>query len=794
MLAQNAGNSARLSDTRHWQKEIPAHRKQVNSQKSAESMEKLADCYRLSGELTAAEEWYRQSIETGNKSTECILNYAKVLQENGKYQEAKGQIKLYEALSGNHLISEKFIASCEMALKAKNDENRYTIRPLTRLNTPADDLIAVCNKEEIVFATRGGKGEIGKLGKPGKSAKDYDIYRARKNTDGSIAQIRPMKGGINSKADDIPSMRMPDSDILLFTRSVPMLAEKSIQKSKGPSPNKGGHVWGAKTLGENQSESLEMPFLKADGHTNLHPAIHPSGAFMVFASDRPGGMGGMDLYLVHKTGSQWSEPINLGPQVNSAGDDVFPSFNQAGNLFFASDGHVGFGGLDLFTTDFESGASGGVQNMGAGINSSRDDFGIVWDATASSGYFSSNRQGSTGDDIFMFSRQPGIVGQVFDGLSREPVPGSIVRIRDVNGNQKIVLADGAGQFSEGVKSNSGYILTVDAPGFVTYRDTVWTRDIPQGKDLNMNVFLEVEQVFEMKGQVFDEITGIPLGNSEIQILGNGGLPKQYYSGADSADYRFRLKPGDDYVVVFKQESYVPRIMNLSLKDFRGVESRDLDVPLKKGNYVLLQGQIREEMGRNAVDRASVLIVNNQTQEVVDSTFSLRNGTFMVAIPWDSTSNYSVIGSKGGFVPASLHLDRMESQEFPVELTLRNAEYGLDHNHKVIYYGFNQSQLDLLSKKDLNEIYVFLTQNPEAKLEIRSHTDARGSKQYNLELSRRRSESVVQFIKARRNLPADRFISWGFGEEYLMNKCADGVDCSEEDHARNRRTDLKFVEK
>ena len=125
--------------------------------------------------------------------------------------------------------------------------------------------------------------------------------------------------------------------------------------------------------------------------------------------------------------------------------------------------------------------------------------------------------------------------------------------------------------------------------------------------------------------------------------------------------------------------------------------------------------------------------------------------------------------------------------------LDEASFGLDHSHKVIYYEYNKTNLDLLSKKDLNEIYVFLMENPAAKLEIRSHTDSRGTKQYNLELSRRRSDAVIKYIQARRQIPDERFISWGFGEEYLLNECVDGKPCSEEEHAKNRRTDIKIVE-
>jgi outer membrane protein OmpA-like peptidoglycan-associated protein len=225
-----------------------------------------------------------------------------------------------------------------------------------------------------------------------------------------------------------------------------------------------------------------------------------------------------------------------------------------------------------------------------------------------------------------------------------------------------------------------------------------------------------------------------------------------------------------------------------------VETRVRNVPMVKGDYVMLQGTILEEAQNMPLQRAAITIIDNRTQRVVDSTMSLGNGTFTVALPWDSLANYSIIGAKNGFLSKSLHLEKREGQEMSIALALEEAKFGLEHSHKIIYYSYNGANLDLLSKKDLNEIYVFLNENMDAKLEIRSHTDARGTKQYNLELSRRRSDAVIQYIQARRQIPSERFISWGFGEEYLLNDCVDGKPCTEEEHARNRRTEIKIVER
>jgi outer membrane protein OmpA-like peptidoglycan-associated protein/tetratricopeptide (TPR) repeat protein len=784
----------RLQNTRRWEKEIPTYKKVLENGQFPAVMEKLADCYRITGDLENAEIWYRNALVNGNQNSTCRLNYAKVLQSNGKYQEAKDQFVLYEEITGEYEIGDKYIASCEMAMRVRDDKSRYEITPVSGLNTRYSDIVAINGTSEIVFATRGGIKEIGTHKESKRNRGDYDFFEATKVSDGTVTDVRAVKGGINSKYDDLSAVKMPGSNLVLFTRAgdKPGSKKKTLGDNQAAEEETEVRILGARRMGKKLNEVEGLPFNIGDAGHNFHPAIHPSGDMVIFASDRPGGFGGTDLYLVTREDGKWGKPVNMGPDINTPSDELFPSLNKQGYLYFASDGQIGYGGLDLFTAEMQEGKWGQVTNMGAGINSSKDDFGIAWDRTNSSGYFTSNRNSSTGDDIYRFKRTPGIMGQVFDGLSREALAGSIVRLKDISGNEKIIITDGVGMFSEPCRQNTGYLVTVDAPGFHTWRDTFWTNAIPQGRDVNMDIFLEVEQMFELNGHVFDGIEGTRLGSSDIEVIKNKKSAR-FGASADSADYRLRFAPGEDYTVIFRQEGYIPRIVNLSLTNFRGVQVREKNVPMVKGEFVLISGSVVEETAaKNPISRAAVTIVNNNSQEIVDSTMSLRNGTFWVAVPWDSLSNYSIISAKEGFYASSRHLESVVTKELELEVPMSTAEYGLDHSLKVINYGYNETKLTLISKKDLNEIYFFLQRNPEAKLEIRSHTDSRGTSKYNLELSRKRSDEVIKYIQARKAIPDERFVAWGFGEEYLLNDCTDGAPCSEEEHKVNRRTEIKII--
>lgn len=792
-----AGANTRLQDTRRWQKDIDKYKDVLERGEFPAVMEKLADAYRMTGRLEDAENWYRKSIVSGNQNSTCRLNYAKVLQNNGKYQEAKGQFKLYEEVTGEYEVGEKFIASCDLAMRVRDEKGRYQIRPVSELNTKHSDMVAINNKYDIVFATRGSKREIGTGKTSKKGAGDYDLYTAVKQGKGFLDNVKRVKGRANSKKyDDVSAVQMPGSDLVLFTR-----IGESMNSSASVTAERRVRIVGARIRGKKWDEIEKMPYNFKDGKANFQPSIHPSGDMIIFASDRPGGFGGVDLYMVRRQGAKWSDPVNLGPDINTEGDELFPSFNDQGYLFFASDGHVGYGGLDIYTADFKNRRYTNPQNMGTGINSSKDDFGVIWDPKTSGGYFTSNRNLESGDDIYYFRRIPGISGQVFDGVTKEPLAGSIVRLKDVSGNERIVITDGAGRFSEPCKQRTGYLLTADAPGFYTWRDTLWTKNVPQGRDLTMKIYLKAEQMYELSGRVVDAASDTTLGGASIKVMSAGKQLATYSATNDSADFDFKLGANEDYSVIFEKPGYIPRIKNLSIGNIRGVYSRRTLVPMITGDYVLVHGRVKEvgEDGNpgKALAKTRIGIINNNTNEVIDSTMTLRDGSFWVAVPLDSMSNYSIISAREGYYASSMDIeaDSMSSgQEIEMEMVLGEARFGLDYNVKVIQYDYNQSELDLLSRKDLNEIFFFLLENPNAKLEVRSHTDSRGTKEYNLELSRKRSESVIEYIRTRRPIPEDRFVSWGFGEAYPLNQCTDGVNCDEEAHSVNRRTEIKAVER
>jgi len=170
-----------------------------------------------------------------------------------------------------------------------------------------------------------------------------------------------------------------------------------------------------------------------DSIVAAHPAIAPDGLTLYFVSDVKGGFGGKDIYFVtrDKPGSPWSKPKNAGPDINTSGDEVFPYVRNDGTLYFSSDGHIGMGGLDIFKAKPQPDGTWVVQNLKPPINSSSDDFGIVFQNETEAGIFSSTRKGKGNDDLYSFEMPPlkfNVIGLVKDEKTSAAVQGSTVKL------------------------------------------------------------------------------------------------------------------------------------------------------------------------------------------------------------------------------------------------------------------------------------------------------------------------------------------------------------------------------
>src|SRR5690606_33424854 len=240
-------------------------------------------------------------------------------------------------------------------------------------------------------------------------------------------------------------------------------------------------------LVDGELDQIEELFFNSDEYSCGHPFISPDGKFLFFASDKPGGYGGADIYycIIYEDG-MLSPPVNAGPNINTEGNDFFPAFYE-NTLYFSSNGHVGFGGLDIYESswDAETGFSRAA-NLGKVVNTPYDDFAMVFYKDNKNGYFSSNRPGGKGDDdIYAFYRKPLpcdqiISGRVTDKKSKDPIEKATLTVRDSLKNVLVrTETDSDGNYQITVSCNQKVSITASKEGFVEQLLEIATGDVHQ---------------------------------------------------------------------------------------------------------------------------------------------------------------------------------------------------------------------------------------------------------------------------------------------------------------------------
>ena len=539
---------------------------------------------------------------------------------------------------------------------------------------------------------------------------------------------------INSKYHEGPSVFYDGGKKIIFTRSVPPAGSSLWSKIKGEEVMR-LKLFTAVQKGKDWGEIQALPF-NSDAFSCGHPAISEDGRTLFFVSDMPGGFGGTDIYYVLFKEGRWGVPVNAGPKINTAGDELFPFLDREGHLYFSSDGLPGLGSLDLFVTRINPlthAVVAPVRNLGAPLNSPYDDFGILTDSERTSGYFSSNRKrGGNDDDIYRFTR----TGPPFG--CREVV----VMARD--GDQPLAafhfFYQSAGDEKQTVTGNAGVV----------------------------HLCLEADRTFIMEFET-------------------DGYRKQAvtFSNLESSDF----EPDTLVVVLEKLPPPVeipktePRVNNLVNKWLPG-HSAAFRAVVTDGNGEPIAG-------------ARVRWIN-KCNDTVEEKVSRRDGT--VEFVRDLECDYDLVSMKEGYGASRDLIERVVRKTLfgrkvsrPVSTSLFNTtmyRVGDVIRLENIYYSSDDYKLNTAARKELQKLVEILKKYPDMAIEITSHTDSRGSALANQLLSEKRAIEVFNFLT--RAISKDRVRATGKGESEPVNQCGDGVQCTESEHARNRRTEFRIL--
>ncbi|TDE47902.1 OmpA family protein, partial [Flavobacterium sp. GT3P67] len=553
-----------------------------------------------------------------NLEPEYYYRYAQSLRSTDQNDKANEMMELFNQKSGNDSRAKLFKKNTNYLEAIKANSGRYQIED-AGVNSKYSDYGTALYSNKIVFASARDTGSLGQRKHKWTNQYFTNLYTADLGDNMTPSAAKKFDKNVNSKFHESTPAFTSDGKTMYFTRN------NYLDGKKGKDGNKITLIKIYKATLENDkwTNVTELPF-DSDNYSTAHPALSPDGKTLYFASDMPGTLGQSDLFKVKiNEDGTFGIPENLGNTINTEGRETFPFINDENEIYFASDGHPGLGGLDVFMSKINEDSSfNEVQNVGADVNSPKDDFAYLIDPKSRRGFFTSNRDGGQGyDDIYKFLETRRLI---------------------------------------------------------------------------------CEQL--LYGEITDIKTGEILANTKITLYDNQFKVVNTVASDEKGNYSFNVECGKTYNVRAQKPEYTTKEQKITITKTDG--KTHLPIALEKE---ICKVAVGDDLGKC---------------------------------------------------------------------------FGI----KMIYFDFDKSDIRVEAALDLEKILDVLNQYPTMKLDIRSHTDSRGTFEYNEALSDRRAKSTIKWL-VKNGVNKNRLIGKGYGESQLVNKCADNIECTEEEHQLNRRSEF-----
>jgi len=416
---------------------------------------KTAECYRLTENFKEANEWYEKAILLKYQQTEplVLLYNAECWRTMGDFKKAKENYSAYKALVPDDSRADIGLKSCEMHEDFKENKTRHLVTNIEKLNLDGFEMapMFVDKKETVVAFSSSRSTSTGSDEDPRTCEKYMDIYVSALDKKGNWTEPKLIEAeGVNTEDNEGTICIDSRGKTMFFTRC------PNVKKQ-----NLGCDIWWAEAKGKSWDVPVKLNLKTADSVSVGHPCVSEDGKYLIFASDMDGNgsMGGRDLWYTtyNKKNEEWTAPVNMGPEINTAGDELFPSFGLNGELIYASNGLPGMGGLDIFKAVKvgEEYKWENPTNLGSPINSDYNDYALV-EATERKGYFTSERKGSKGEnykpDLYQYELPP----NVFD--LKVNVSDLTNKEKKLEGVKVTVTGSTAGDKWEGVTAKDGSVF------------------------------------------------------------------------------------------------------------------------------------------------------------------------------------------------------------------------------------------------------------------------------------------------------------------------------------------------
>ena len=447
---------------------------------SVEMFEKLGNAYYFNSDFEKAVQSYEKLYQLQSElAPEYFYRYAQSLKATGKEKEAATILAKFENKSSDDSRSKRLKNNTDYLEEIKANVGIYTIEN-AGINSKYSDYGSTIVDNKLIFTSARDTGGVGQRKHAWTGEHFTNLYAAGVN--GELIPSNPVRydANVNSKFHEATPVFTKDGNTMYFTRN------NYLDGKKGKDANKVTllKIYKATLVNNRWTNVTELPF-NSNNFSTAHPALSPDEQTLYFVSDRPGTIGQSDLYKVAiNSNGTYGEPINLGVEINTEGRETFPFVTKDNQLYFASDGHPGLGGLDVFTTKINNdGSFGEVENDGAEVNSPKDDFGYYRDSEINKGFFSSNRDGGLGsDDIYRFTSKDKckqiLKGIVTDSATGETLAG--VQLILLNKQYKVIAettSDALGYYAFDVNCRRTYHVRANKKDYTSKETKLRTPEV-----------------------------------------------------------------------------------------------------------------------------------------------------------------------------------------------------------------------------------------------------------------------------------------------------------------------------
>ena len=489
----------------------PTKERQLRGQRAL----KMAHCYRHISSTQKAISAYRNALRYNVASLDDRLDYARLLLKNGEYKRALAEFELLNDSMPNNVLVRNGLLSAKMAPKWKEQGSDYTVKKMTEFNSRRADYCPVLagDQWDRLYFSSTRNDALGDELSGITGAKPGDIFFSDKDDKGKWSKPQTIESGLNTEYDEGACCLSPDGSTMYLTQclsdaSYPRFAQIVTAQRSDAS-------WGKTTPLIITNDTLSA---------YAHPAVSPDGEWLYFVSDMPGGKGGLDIWRMRLTANGPVGVENLGEPINTPGDEMFPTFRPNGDFYFSSDGHPGFGGLDIFIATVGEDGKYHLSHPGYPLNSQGDDFGMTFQGQLNQGFFSSNRGDGRGWDHIYSFYNPEIVqtirGWIYEQDGYELTAGE-ARIVGTDGTNLRLGVRGDGSFEYVVKPGVDYIILAMCDGFLNHKEEIHVDSVKESKVYDLQFPLAsisapvlIDNIF----YAFDKATLLPESKNALDSL------------------------------------------------------------------------------------------------------------------------------------------------------------------------------------------------------------------------------------------------------------------------------------